>query len=911
MVKISRQLSCQKFIYKIHSSRLKKAKWNLTLPLHEARQNEEVISLADSQVLRWIDELNGVTDADQKAREIKSRIRQLKKEPNSVQNRREIKRLYETLDEIQFKPDYMCLIIGSAKDYYRACKGFSINGNEYCRLVGTSGGVKNSVVVFVSTRLAPELRRRIDNGRDVTNELVPAKLEAYRGLTCSASNPVSMPKGILVVNDAETEFVSDYIYLTDENDEEPQMELRQNQTIHVNASDGFGLMLPSLAERWSKELGLDYLVSGVNTRFAYEKGMLFTFDFIDFADKVAGAYIVQDAWGNSVDIRNVEAVLTTSMVKLWSSYNSCEDYIQKSLDNQYTFAVTKSCPEHLENERNMNYQFIQSYDLDDNDIDELIEPTITEIKEVLSGDWRKTICFLKGFNLDEHSVAKIADDYVKAIMIDKRILNDPYVQNHIYQLIKNRIDNAKTGVIKVHGNYSIVSGDPYLLCQSMFNLEKTGLLGSGEIYNEYWTGIHAEKLACFRAPMSCYENIRLVQPKDGVQVRYWYQYMKTCTILNGWDTTMAALNGCDFDGDLVMLTDNPVLVRHLHPTPALCCVQRSAKKKIPTEDDLVRANINSFGNDIGSTTNRVTSMYEVRSGFDRDSQEYNILSYRIRCGQLQQQACIDKTKGIISKPMPKTWYDYYAIEKSLDDISDKKLYHRIKADKKPYFMIYIYPKLKRQYNTYIKNANRNALRKFQKTISELKQISEEELTQQQVDFLWYYDRYIPVGTNACVMNKICWKFEKEFDGYIGKTITNNFDYHIMKGNYEYTDRQRNLIENLYINYNKKLRNYAIVMQYERVDEADVASALSVLEDEFKRACYDICSSDGVLCDILLDICYKHSATRKFVWSMCGKEIIHNLLAHNKQLISFPKENELGSMEYAGKRFCMETIEVVG
>ena len=60
---LAKQHSCQKYIYKLHSGRLRKAKWNLTLPIAEARRNDEVISLADSQMLRWIDSLNGVTDA--------------------------------------------------------------------------------------------------------------------------------------------------------------------------------------------------------------------------------------------------------------------------------------------------------------------------------------------------------------------------------------------------------------------------------------------------------------------------------------------------------------------------------------------------------------------------------------------------------------------------------------------------------------------------------------------------------------------------------------------------------------------------------------------------------------------------------------------------------------------------------
>lgn len=538
-------MACQKYIFKIHSERLRKERWKLTLPLEEARRNDEVISLADSQMLRWIDELNDVTDADAMARSIKEEIKRLRKEDNSIQNKRAIRKLYSELDEIQFKPDYLCLIIDKVKDYYRACRGFSINGVQYKRLLGTNGGIKNSTIVFVSERLVDELRRRVENDRDPTKELVTAKLEAYKALTCSAAIPVSFPKGVLVVNDCETTFLSDIVYISDEAEGEPVAEFRAKQEITLNASDGCGMMLPSLAQRWSEELGLDYMVSGANTRMSFEKGMVFTFDFVDFAEKVAGTYLVKDAWGNEVDIRDVELVLTTSMVKLWDSYESCDDYLTKSKKNGYTFGIAKTCPRVLENERSTNYQFLQPFSLDDDDIQKLIEPTLNEFHEVLHDDWRKSVLFLKGCGLNERNVLRLENDYIKALMIDHRIANDPFVKSNIHSLIRNRINEAKVGVIKVHGNYSIVSGDLYLLCQSMFGLEKTGLLKAGDIYNKYWADSGADSLVCFRAPMTTHSNIRKVRPANSEDVRYWFRYMTTCTVFNGWDTASAALNGMD------------------------------------------------------------------------------------------------------------------------------------------------------------------------------------------------------------------------------------------------------------------------------------------------------------------------------------------------------------------------------
>lgn len=879
------------------------------MPIDEARRNDEVISLADSQVLRWIDELNGITNGDEQARNLKDEIKRLRKEPNSIQNKRSIKQLYKKLDELQYKPDYMCLIIDKKQDYYRACKGFYINGIKYKRLLGTNGGIKNSTIVFVSERHVDELRRRIDNGRNPDMPLVPAKLEAYKALTCSASTPVSMPHGVLVVNDCETEFLSDIIYLTDENDGEPLMETQPNQKININASDGFGIMLPALAERWSQELNLDYIVSGLNTRFSFEKGMVYTFDFLEFAGRVAHNYIVKDAWGNDVDVSKVELILTTSMVKLWDSYDNCDDYISKSLSNGYTFGIAKTCPKTLESERNLNYQFIQSYDLDDENIEELIAPTMNEIKDVLGGDWRKTILFLKGAGLNKNNIHNLEDDFVKAIMVDQRMIDDPYVQSSIYQLIKNRINEAKVGVLKVHGNYSIVSGDPYALCQSIFGLEVTGLLKSGEIYNQYWADVQADKLACFRAPMTCHNNIRAVTPVDNETVRHWYQYMTTCTVFNSWDTMANALNGCDFDGDLVMLTDNNVLVNKLIPLPALMCAQRKATKKVPTEDDFIYSNIESFGNEIGQTTNCITSMFEVRAKYEKGSKEYEALDYRIRCGQLYQQNSIDKAKGIICKPMPRTWHDRHAANK-IEDEQERNFYRKIVADKKPYFMRYIYPALMKQYNTYIKNTTKNSLREFQMTVEELYALPPENRTERQAEFLRYYEYRMPVGTGQCVMNKICKRFEEEFDGYIGKH--NNavkFDYKFMRNSSEYNYTQYNSLRKLYEDYNQRLRNYMVFADYERVDELDSLTELKTMNDEFRKSCTEICPNKDTLCNIILDICYTKSSTKRFAWSMCGTDIIHNLLSQNNNTIYFPTLDTDGDIEYCCNKFSITSTKV--
>ena len=60
-----------------------------------------------------------------------------------------------------------------------------------------------------------------------------------------------------------------------------------------------------------------------------------------------------------------------------------------------------------------------------------------------------------------------------------------------------------------------------------------------------------------------------------------------------------------------------------------------------TEELLVKANLASFGDDIGKTTNYITSMYDVQAQYEPGSVEYETLAYRIQSGQLFQQNCIN------------------------------------------------------------------------------------------------------------------------------------------------------------------------------------------------------------------------------------------------------------------------------
>lgn len=916
------QQACQKMVFKLHSKQLRKSNWNLTLDLADAINAEQVVTLGDSQLLRFIDEINGVFDRDRRIRSVKREIKTVRRLPISKESRGRIRDLYKELQQLQFQPDYLCLIMDTEKDYDRANGGFTVNGVRYRRFLGTNGGIKNSTIVYVNTDLYDELKRRLDNGRDKTVPLVPAKLEAYQALVCSGSIPIPEPNGIIVVKDCITRFKEDVILIDDCADGEPKLTFERGYEFEHNDSDGFGLMLPSYSRRVNYFLGGNKgeCVSGMNTRYAWTKGMVYTFDFLEFAQQVAGSFEVVDVWGKTRDIRDAEVILTESMLKLWMCYDSWEDYHKNCMLNHYEFSVTKTTPDELENVRFTNYQFLQgmkshsdnSY-LTDEEVKQLCKQTFDEIDGALGLDPRKSIAFLTGSGLSEQNAFSNGTDVcARALMAEPSIINDPFIRKKIWRMIVKRIEMAKRGAIQVNGNFAMISGDPYALCQSMFGLPVTGLLKAHEVYHKYWSDRGAKEIACFRAPMTVINNVRRMTLVDSEETRHWYQYIQTALIYNAWDSSCEAMNGADKDGDTNMCTDNPIILRHIPNAPTIVCIQHKAEKKIVTEEDIIKANKLAFNDDIGIVTNHVTSMIERQSVFQEGSKEWNALEYRIMCGEKYQQDTIDRAKGIVANPMPPYWYslrDTRANDEDDEETAKLKAFNRkIAAAYKPYFMVYVYPALKTTYNKYVKNSLYGAVMRFGvcgiESVEELRTYT--PATKEIKNFLKYYDKHMPVGNRPCLVNRICWLAEEHYRTLPPIPDCEPFDPSILKSETDEYDKQTLIsISRIYRDYLDQTEQFKKRSVSERIKPDDAAISKQIMVDTFVARCAEVCPNEKVLCNALVDLCYNSSTSKQFVWDVCGENIVDNLLRRNGYAANYPERtNNGGEFSFGGVQYQM-------
>ena len=930
----------QTFVLKINTGYLSKNNWHLTFKLNEIRKQPQlVVSLGSSQVLRWMPELTGVPDADLRASQIKQDIKYLKKQGNSAENKKKISQKYDELYELQFQPHYLMLVMDSPKDYKYAYKhGFSITIDyghkvetfEYKRFLGTAGSIKKSTIMFVDKNIHGKLMEKINNGRyegpkngeeakvyngmALNYKFIPAKINAYFALQCSASIPVPWPR-VIVINDVYTKFKDTVRIVRNTGGEQlewPSVSDPEKQEIEINTCDGMGFISPEMSAKWAEALneGSEPL-SGFNTRCAFLKGMVFTVDFKQFAEEVAGTYIIKDAWGDERDVRDADVILTVSMLKLWNSYAGYEDYYNNCMKNGYEFCIAKSTPHELRNVHTTNYQYLQDFSFTDEQIDELISPTISKIQDCLGLDWRKLILYMCGSGLDEKSVVHM-EPMCKAIMANPELIKDPYVRSKISRMIQRRIRDAKIGVLDVAGDYSIAGCDPYVLLQHMFGLEVTGLLKAGECYHKYWSDRNTEEICIFRAPMTSIENVCKLKVKTNPEMEKWYGYIKTCIILNGWDTTAMRCNGEDYDSDSNFCTDNQVLLDAFEYKTTLMCEQESSVKKSPTEEDYVKSDINGFGDSIGSVTNKATNMISLREQFDKDSEEFKRLTYRISTMMNYQQNAIDRIKGVVARPVPKEWLNsrMFKIEEDDDEytIQDKQINANIAAEIKPWFFIYRYSQLKSELDKYLKAVKSNCKIRFGKSLDSL--YACENRTEEEESFIYHYEKYLPVSRAPGTMNRICWRIEDAFN--TTDVLPNvDFDKSILKSDMPYMPDEYEQIQRLYDEYNNGMQLFLKKQNQNDLGDDEVGFDIVHLKDVFIDECYKVCPNSEVLANIVVDLCYTSNKNKTFAWDVAGEQIFNNVLKNSGYIMQYPIKDENGDIEFNGKKFSLYTQQMGG
>lgn len=344
------------------------------------------------------------------------------------------------------------------------------------------------------------------------------------------------------------------------------------------------------------------------------------------------------------------------------------------------------------------------------------------------------------------------------------------------------------------------------------------------------------------------------------------------------------------------------------------CLQKSADKVVCNAQSFINADkllLRGDVEDVGTITNRATNIESFKANFEFGSKEWLELNYRVQSCIALSQSAIDVAKGIkIEYGFPKSWVNHKPNIINDDDTEEEKqrkeFYQTLVCDKKPYFFIYVYDHLKKEYSKLKKDEDKRCLKAFGKTLQE---VIDNPETEEEKDTVYYYNRKKIVDESPSVMNKIAWFVEQEFKKFSLPKIDKDEYVDLLKTDSGYSKSNYNKILPLYNSYISAMRNMRNKFSLTKASTEEKTVIKEAMFQELKNQLLGICSNEEELCNIVVDICYKNSKNSKhFAWAMCGEQIIRNLLDKNNHTLSYPimTEDEDYDFEYKGYKFKMHT-----
>ena len=212
--------------------------------------------------------------------------------------------------------------------------------------------------------------------------------------------------------------------------------------------------------------------------------------------------------------------------------------------------------------------------------------------------------------------------------------------------------------------------------------------------------------------------------------------------------------------------------------------------------------------------------------------------------------------------MPKYWYDYRAC-------TGNDYQKSICCEKKPYFMIYRYEEEHKKYKAFIKEHNIQCIRDFGINLDILLKTPQEQLTQEQIEMIHWFNVFNPVDMGMCTINKICFYIENKIGEYKSQLKERNFDWEQFKVKRRCTQEHRQQLQEL---MNMYIGRLVLATEVEELSSKNK----DCIDEYVQTRAREICPNDEERRNIVLDLCYGENANKsnkEFCWIIIADMIL--------------------------------------
>ena len=504
--------------------------------------------------------------------------------------------------------------------------GFNLGGVHYVRYKRSSGSSRQGKCLFIDEKLLKAMEKWGECGLKPTGDL--ASWESYKSLSLSSlKGTIDIPlNGILFIQDCKSELFEEVVSV--EVKDGALVATTKEATIKNDIWDGESLLDESLFVEDYVEKHMLLLRNKFFKSCAFRTKLQkwFKDKNITLDDLKARGFITL-----ATDISQIVMVTTSNSMKFlkfigdeFAKINDklTESNVRKWVDKvDSTFGVVKYDKRTKFFGGKMvqtSYQFINTLGFTEGQVEELLQPskdyltTIREDYDFMRYHYSKAYKGEK--EEDREETADGLEERSKVIFALMEI-NYDFKDTLLYynfrdKVVESQKDRLKQGHILLPGtNATLFGNGPELLLalSGEFNLHNTNnqsaILDKGEIACKKFE--NGEKLVCARSPHITMGNLYCATNNLSSDIWGYFDLGENIVCVNAiGDNIQQRLNGCDYDSDAMLITNDKLIVETAYKQKntfkvPVCSIKSDGKKK-PSLSEL---DYNTSENKIGHIVN--------------------------------------------------------------------------------------------------------------------------------------------------------------------------------------------------------------------------------------------------------------------------------------------------------------------
>ncbi len=444
--------------------------------------------------------------------------------------------------------------------------GFYVDGVHYVRYKRSAGSSREGKCLFIDERLYKAMSKWSECGLKSQTDL--ASWESYKALSLSSiKGTVEIPlDGILFVPDYKSTFVEDVVSVELQ---DGKLTAEQKQTEITNDIwDGESLLdesvfMDNYADKHMLLLRNKFFKScAFRTKIQkWIKDKNITLEDLKtrgFTLATNVSQIVMVTTPNSLKYLKFAGGLTEKNIRKWT----------ESVDNSFGVVKWDKGTRFFHGDMvQSSYQLLNTLGLDKTQAEELLKPSFDYISLI-----RNDVEFMRYHFTDAYArekdgeEKKVPDGLAERAEVIFRLLmsyttfdSTALYANFRDDVVSGLKGNLRRGHILLNGTNATLFGNGPELLKYIAGEEVTSELKKGQIYSKRF--VNGAKLLCARSPHITMGNLYCVENNLDGEIWDYFDLGENIVCVNAiGENLQQRLNGCDYDSDTMLVTDDKLLV---------------------------------------------------------------------------------------------------------------------------------------------------------------------------------------------------------------------------------------------------------------------------------------------------------------------------------------------------------------